>query len=285
MRTSFDPGRRIHGWRRLAGASWAAPADPQFFGDLDIDAGALLELQRRLRDDLGEHVTLTHLLGRAVAHALTVVPELRVRLAFGREHRRESVDVFFIVAVDGGRELTGVKITAVDTKSVVDLARELAESRAALTGGRDAAFGRSKALLAVLPTPFLRLVLRLGAVVTSDLDLDLGALGLPRQPFGSAMVTSVGMWGIERAYSPLASYYRVPVLVCVGAVTERPASVQGRVVTRPVLTVTATFDHRYVDGHQAARFAHAVQEYCRRPELFESLHELTRAAVDRDLGL
>ena len=48
------------------------------------------------------HVTVTHLVARAVAHRLTVVPELRIRLARGREHERESVDVFFIVAAEGG---------------------------------------------------------------------------------------------------------------------------------------------------------------------------------------
>jgi pyruvate/2-oxoglutarate dehydrogenase complex dihydrolipoamide acyltransferase (E2) component len=260
---------KLHGWRKLAGSTWGPPSDPQFFGDLDIDAGALLELQRRLRDDLGVHVTITHLIGRAIAHALETVPELRVRLAFGREHRRETIDVFFIVATDGGRDLTGVKVSEADTKSVIDIARELETRRAAIADGTDAAFGRSKNLLAVLPPALLRRVLGLGAFLTSDLNLDLSAMGMPRQAFGSAMVTSVGMWNIRRAYSPLAAYYRVPVLVCIGSVLEQPVSVQGRIVTRPMLTLTATFDHRYADGYQAARFANAVQEYCRHPEKFE----------------
>ena len=259
---------RVHGWRKLAGSTWGAPSDPQFFGDLEIDAGALLEEQRRIRDDLGVHVTLTHLVGRAVAHGLATVPALRARLAFGREHPRETVDVFFIVATDGGRELTGIKVSRADEKSVIDIAQELEGRRAAISEGTDATFGRSKELLGLLPPRVLHGALRLGAWLTSDLNLDLTALGMPRQAFGSAMVTSVGMWGIQRAYSPLAAYYRVPVLVCVGAVAERPMAVCGRIVIRPMLTLTATFDHRYVDGYQAAQFADAVKEYCRAPEHF-----------------
>jgi pyruvate dehydrogenase E2 component (dihydrolipoamide acetyltransferase) len=77
------------------------------------------------------------------------------------------------------------------------------------------------------------------------------------------------MWGITRAYSPLAGYYRVPVLVLVGAVAQRPVAIAGKVVVRPMLTLTATFDHRYADGVQAARFARAVQEYCADPAAFE----------------
>jgi pyruvate/2-oxoglutarate dehydrogenase complex dihydrolipoamide acyltransferase (E2) component len=57
--------------------------------------------------------------------------------------------------------------------------------------------------------------------------------------------------------------------VLVGAVTQRPVAVAGQVVVRPMLTLTATFDHRYVDGVRAARFAQAVVEYCAHPDRFE----------------
>lgn len=260
---------RVRGWRKLAGSTWRAPSDPQFFGDLDIDAAAMLETIETLRETTGVHVTMTHLAGRAVAHALVEVPALTVRLARGREHPRETTDVFFIVATEGGSELSGIKVERADQKNAVEIAQELARGQQGFSDGTDQAFGRAKHLLAVLPPRVLRHALRLSAWLTSDLDLDLPRLGMRRQSFGTAMVTSVGMWGIVRAYSPLASYYRVPVLVCVGAVTQRPVAISGRVVVRPMLTITATFDHRYVDGFQAARFSQAVQEYCAHPAAFE----------------
>ena len=198
-----------------------------------------------------------------------MVPELRIRLARGREYPRESIDVFFIVAAGEGQELTGVKVREADRKSAIELAREVSRRCAAIAGGDDPELGRGKALLGSLPPPLLRWALRAGAWLTSDLNLDLTALGMPRQAFGGAMITSVGGWGISRAYSPLAHYYRVPVLVLVGAVESRPAAVAEEVVARPMLTLTATFDHRYVDGFHAAAFARAVREYCEHPAAFE----------------
>jgi hypothetical protein len=50
--------------------------DPQFYGDLELDASALLQYLEAVRASSGVHVTVTHLVGRAVAHGLTVVPEL-----------------------------------------------------------------------------------------------------------------------------------------------------------------------------------------------------------------
>jgi hypothetical protein len=126
-----------------------------------------------------------------------------------------------------------------------------------IDAGSDPELGRGKDMLARLPPGPLRVVLRTAAWLTSDLNLDLTRLGMPRQAFGGAMITSVGGWGITRAYSPLAHYYRVPLLVLVGAVRPQPAAVADEVVVRPVLTLTATFGHRYADGFHAARFAGA----------------------------
>ena len=261
--------RRVQGWRKLAGSAWSRPLDPQFYGDLELDAGAMLGYIEEARRLDGVHLTVTHLVGKAVAHGLAEVPELRVRLAHGREYERDSVDVFFIMAAGGGQELSGVKIQAADSKSAVQIAREVGRRCADIEAGDDRDLGRGKALLTRLRPGLLRIALRLGAWLTSDLNLDLSPLGMPRQAFGSAMITSVGMWGVSHAYSPLAHYYRVPLLVLVGAVRKAPVAVGDQVTVRPMLTLTATFDHRYVDGFHAARFAQAVRGYCEAPARFE----------------
>jgi hypothetical protein len=261
--------RRVQGWRKLAGSAWSRPSDPQFFGDLELDASALLSYIEEARRVTGVHLTMTHLVGRALAHGLAEVPELRVRLARGREYDRDSVDVFFIVTAENGQELTGVKVHHADSKSAVEIAREMNRRCAAIGAGDDPELGRGKAMLTRLPPTMLRAALHLGAWLTSDLNLDLSRLGMPRQAFGGAMITSVGMWGVSHAYSPLAHYYRVPLLVLVGAVRKMPVVVDDEVVVRPMLTVTATFDHRYVDGFHASQLAQAVHRYCAAPASFE----------------
>lgn len=239
--------------------------DPQFFGDLQVDAEPMLSYIADARRTEGVHVTMTHVVGRAVAHGLATVPQMRVRLAHGREHERETIDLFFIVMTGGGRELTGLKVTRADTKSATEIAAEVNRRYAAIEGGEGGDVGRGKDLLAKLPPAILRPALHIGAWLTSDLNLDLSRLGLPRQAFGGAMITSVGMWGVDHAYSPLAHYYRVPVLILVGAVRKTPVVVDDAVTVRPMVTITATFDHRYVDGYHAAKFADAIRSYCADP--------------------
>ena len=257
--------RRLSGWRKLAASAWSRPMDPQFFGDMDVDAEPMLVYIEDARRTGDEHVTMTHLVGRAVAHGLAAVPDMRVRIAHGRLYERQSIDVFFIVATRGGRELTGVKVAHADRKTATEIAAELNLRYTAIEAGIADELGRGKALLARLPPRLLGAALSVGAWLTSDLNFDLSRLGMPRQAFGGAMVTSVGMWGIDHAYSPLAHYYRVPVLVLVGAVGKRPVVIDDTVVIRPMMTITATFDHRYVDGYHAAKFGDAIRSYCADP--------------------
>jgi pyruvate dehydrogenase E2 component (dihydrolipoamide acetyltransferase) len=85
------------------------------------------------------------------------------------------------------------------------------------------------------------------------------------------MVSSVGMFGVQKAYGPLSPLYRLPVLALVSEVTMKPVVAEGEIVARPILTVTATLDHRYLDGSHAASLGRSVQAYLDDPASFEAL--------------
>ena len=261
-------GRRLTGWRRIANALWPPPGDPQIFGALDVDAHALRSFIGRARA-AGHRVTPTHLVGRAVAHALEAVPELNVQIRCARLIPRDAIEVFFIAAVAGGSDLSGIKVSNIDRKPAIDVARELAERNARLQSGNDPDFARTKRMMDRLPPSLLRIALRAGAIVTEQLRREIPALGLRRCPFGSAMVSSVGMLGLPQGFAPLAWMYDVPLLVLVGELTEKPVAVDGRVEVREVLPIAATIDHRYADGSHIGKLMAAFREYLAAPERFE----------------
>ena len=260
---------KIQGWRKIAAATWGPPNDPQIYGDLEIDAGAVLAFIDDAREATGVKLTVTHVVGKSVAHALGEHPDLNVRMYRGSFIRRETVDVFFIVSAERGAELSGVKVVSADKKPVIEIARELAARADRIRTGEDQELGKTKTMLARTPGRLLHTSLKLAAWLTADRDLDLKKQGLPRQAFGSVMVTSVGMFGIQHAYAPLSPFYRIPMLVLVGEVATKPAVVDGKIEPRPLLTLSATMDHRYLDGYHAARLAGSVREYLSDPKRFE----------------
>ena len=83
--------------------------------------------------------------------------------------------------------------------------------------------------------------------------------------FGSAMVTSVGMLGIQRGFAPLLPYVQCPMIVTIGRLEEKPIAKNGTVQVVEVLPVCATMDHRLVDGVGASKLMKALQQYFENP--------------------
>jgi pyruvate/2-oxoglutarate dehydrogenase complex dihydrolipoamide acyltransferase (E2) component len=254
--TRFTPVEHASSFRRMAAAMWRAPSDPSIYGSMDVDATATLAFMREHQDATGVKLTITHVVARAVALAIREQPELNGKVRFGsRLEQRETIDVFVTVATEGNKDLSGARIDGADAKSLVDIARELRDRVGKIRGGFDAGYKRSKGALEAVPWWLARTATWLSDVLVNELHVDLPKQGLPMDPFGSAIVTSVGMFGIDSAFAPFVPLARCPMLILVPEVRPRPWAVGERVEVRPVLRLCATFDHRIIDGAAAGRFA------------------------------
>lgn len=98
------------------------------------------------------------------------------------------------------------------------------------------------------------------------LNLNMTWAGLPRDPFGSVMITNIGSLGVDKAWAPLVPYSRVPLLIAVGKVSDQVVAENGVPVVRPLLPLCVTFDHRFIDGAQAAVIASEIKECFRNPQ-------------------
>jgi pyruvate/2-oxoglutarate dehydrogenase complex dihydrolipoamide acyltransferase (E2) component len=269
MRRTFRPLVPLRGWRRVAAQTWPPPRDPSVYAALDIPMRSALAYVERLREGTGVKVTVTHLVARGVALALRQYPGLNGIVSRGRVMLRDTVDIFLQVAIEGGRELSGIKIARADEKSVVDIAREMEARVERLRQRQDRQVERTKSMLDRLPIPVLGPMMRAISFLTYDLDLDLTRLGVVKDEFGSAMVTNVGMFGLAHAFAPLVPFSRTPLVVLVGEVQERPVAEGGRAVVRPMMTLGVTFDHRFMDGWHGGAMAQLFRAYIEDPARFD----------------
>ena len=263
----FVPVEEASSFRRMAAAMWRAPSDPSIYGSMDVDATPALAFLRDRAAATGTHLTVTHLVARAVALALREQPELNAKVRFwGRLERRTTIDLFVTVATEGNRDLSGVKIERADEHPLSELARAIADRAGRIRRGDDASYRRSRGMFRQVPWWLARAVTRLSDVLVNELHVDLPAQGMPSDPFGSAIVTSVGMFGIDSAFAPFVPLARCPMLFLVPEVRPRPWAVGDRVEVRPVLRICATFDHRIIDGAAAGWFAARLTRLFAEPE-------------------
>ncbi|QDG51067.1 2-oxo acid dehydrogenase subunit E2 [Persicimonas caeni] len=251
--------------RKLAIATWASPREGNIYGKLTLDVTEAQRYIEHVRQTTGEKVTVTHLVGKAAAMALKKEPSLNGRILFRRFVPFETVDLSFLVTVEDGADLAKAKVERADEKSVADIAGELREQAGKLRRGNDEQFEKSKGPLKLMPRWMLPRFLWLVGWLTSALGLDLSNFGLDKFPFGSCIITSVGMFGIDEGYAPPTPFARVPVYLLVGAIKEQPTVIDGELAVREQLTITATVDHRFVDGYQLGTLANAFRQVFEDP--------------------
>lgn len=244
-------------------ATWRASRDGRISTRTAIDAGPVLRYLDEVRATTGTPVTVTHVVGAALGQVLMAVPEVRARVVFGRIRAYPSCDVGFAVDVHGD-DLAPVTIRGIDAMTPADVAREMSSGVDALRGGRDPSHRTSRRLVRWTPTFVMRPLIALTGVVAGGLGI--GLFGQPGFPLGGAFVSNVGTLGLIEAVLAPVPFARVPLYIAIGAVHDAAAVVDGSVVARREIVLTATADHRLIDGAQAGRIATLLTSLLAEPE-------------------
>ncbi|HVM27233.1 MAG TPA: 2-oxo acid dehydrogenase subunit E2 [Mycobacteriales bacterium] len=249
--------RRTSARRRIAVATWRAPKESRLHARMAVDATPLLAYCREQTRGSGVRVTPGVVVGVAFQRAVEQVPAFHHRVVFGRVVPFSSYDVAFAVDIGEGDDLAPTKVREVDRKTVVEVAAELAAGAARLRDRTDRPHSTATTLANSLPWWALRPMLATASLLNGGIGVP--AFGQPAHPLGSLFVTNIGSFGLDEGYVAAVPFARVPLYVCLGAVSDVPMAVDGEVVVRPQLVMTATSDHRLVDGAHAAKVARLVR--------------------------
>lgn len=235
---------------RLAGASRRFQVHALLELDVTAAATRLEAAQSR--------VTWTGFVIATLARAVARHPEVNARKAGNRILFFDRVDLGATVERQwqGRTVLDVVTIPDADRTSCAEISELLHETKYG-PGSRQSLTGVTAWVLR-LPGPLRRTAIR--AIATR-----------PRvaATFGPAVaVTSIGMfssgWGWAIPLAPLT------VIATVGGVVDRPVVRDGRVVARPMLPLTLSFDHAVIDGAPAARFTETFRALTESAAAFDA---------------
>jgi len=241
--------------RKLAIATWRSPQEANIYGKLSLDASNALKYIEELREKTGKRITLTHLIGRIAGHVLAQAPTLNGRIFLGNFIPHKTVDVSFLVAIDEGRDLGKFKVKDANLKTTEKIADELLVGSGRIRTGVDSSQNAINKWLDWLPTWVVRPMLWLSGYLTGAAGISLPPFKLEAFPFGACIITSVGMFDMDEAFAPPTPFARVPIYLVVPSVRKKAVVIDEQIVIRPILDLTATLDHRFVDGAQAAMLA------------------------------
>lgn len=263
-------------WRRLTLGAWQSPNDPTIYAAIEINVEPALRYLEQKKTESGERITITHFIGKVWGLILQMHPELNSEIRLGRFYHRSSVDIAFQVAIDGGHaaELSAGMVRQVNQKSLAEIAAGLNKVANRIRGEDDPDFKPIKQFSSGFPGILMRPLLGILKFILNTLNLWFPALGLPRDSFGSILITNVGSLGIDWAFPALFPPANTPAIIAIGAIYPHPVyeTNEANEVTRTRLErfvrMCGAFDHRYVDGLHASKVARDLRKIFADPGAF-----------------
>ncbi|MBT5092707.1 MAG: hypothetical protein HOM21_00595, partial [Halobacteriovoraceae bacterium] len=223
----------------------------------------------------GVKITPAHLVGRAISRCMQARPEINGMIRGSRIFLRKHVALFYQVNIPGSGEdkvkkatLSGAVIHEAENLSTSEIAKKLKEKASNIRTGKDAEMKKNMDVFKILPWWFVRFYLDIASFLMYGLNLNLSFLGIPKDPFGSVMITNIGSLGIDVAWAPLCPYTRVPLLLTVGATGDKVVAIDGKAEVRRILPISITFDHRLIDGIHASHMAAEFKKCFAEPEKY-----------------
>ena len=268
--------KKISPFRKVALGSWKTAYDPTIYGSMEVRVEEVERYIKAFREKKGLKLTMTHVVTAAVGRALAAVPEANGVLRFNKIYVRESVDIGVLVVADdpktGEIDLSSAVVRGADKITLVEQIEQLKSQVKAIRSGEDKSLKKSKNMVMKVPYLLMRWFLDFSSFLLYTLNIDLSFMGMPKDPFGGAVVTSIGSLGLDSAYVPLVPYTRVPIFIAPGAVLDKPVVEDGKVIPGRVMGTHGSFDHRFVDGAHAAKIAQVYRKVMANP--FEELDPL-----------
>jgi len=258
-------------WRVTSAAIYTTPTDSRVYGTLDIDVTEAKRFIDRKREE-GIKLTMVHVATAVLARAMAFdAPEMNCFIRRGAVVGREYLDVMVPVQVGGEAGVTPVIVRDAHARRVTDIAVEIREKAARSRGGQEIKAAKNKYVLNRVPWPLRRPVFRVLKWITVDMGVEIKALGLSAHSFGSFVVSDIGSFGLNTGMTALMPAAKVPCVVVLGKIEEKPVVRNGEIVVRTILPLTGTFDHRIVDGMQIGKFARGLKRGFRKPEWLDEV--------------
>lgn len=273
-KSRFQKIKTLSAWRKLSLAFWRTPNDPSVYGHFEINAETLINDLTKRKLQIPQ-LTLTTLVAKALGLTIAKHPNINGIIKWGNIYQRQSVDLFLQVVVkdasqENSHHLSGVKVYNIDQKSLQQIDEEIRSKSKNIKNNDDKEFGTLFKFTKICPTFLLRWSIALQGFLSFNLGLNLPRFGLHLDPFGSAMLTSIGSLGLTSGFAPLVPSSRTPLIVTLGAV-QKKAWVEGeKLVIKPILEFSITFDHRFMDGWHAAQMHQTLCGFLMHPELLDT---------------
>jgi pyruvate dehydrogenase E2 component (dihydrolipoamide acetyltransferase) len=256
-------------WRQTAVALYRTPVDGRIYGIHEFEINDVIQYIEDSKKR-GTYITITAIFAACLARSLAFdTPELNCFIHRGRVVPRKEVSVLVVASNNEGREIDAIKITDAHLKTASQITHEIQVRVKDSRADRENNLMQNKQMLARIPWPFRIWFVRFVRWLFVEMGVELKPFGLSHSAFGSILLSNIGTFGLHSAMPALLPFSKLPVLAVLGEAKDKPVVRDSEIVIRRMIPVTATFDHRIVDGALAGKIVKSVLRYLNNPEALD----------------
>jgi len=261
----------LSAFRKVSIGNWRHPRDPQTYVEVELNVEPALQFLKQQQMD--RPLSLTHYIAKILGDCFARQPELNSVLLRGKLHQRKEISAFIttLIKQKGSVDLAGFSIQNIDQISLEEIARICEEEVQIQRRGEDPEIKALQKTFKSIPVLLLKPFFHLLDFVKYTLNFSTQSPTLPRDRFGTVIITNIGALGLQNAFVPLTPCARTPLLVAVGKPFEGVGVVNGEATVMQRIKINVTFDHRYIDGYHGAKIVRRFSKIFENPEKFAAL--------------
>jgi pyruvate dehydrogenase E2 component (dihydrolipoamide acetyltransferase) len=260
----FLEPEKLSPWRKISLGSWRPNGASSIFVKETLDLENFQAIKKRL-SQTDESISFNAYFANALGKTLIENQRINSMIRLGRIYPRKDVSMFFhVLRQKNLDDLSGVKIEFDNNTDIASLESQF-KTKISECKKEDKNFVAVKNVYKFIPSILSKTFLDITSFLTYTLNLNLKFLGVPKDSFGSIMVTNVSSLGLELAFTPIAPYTKIPVVIAVGTPSDRCVVKNGQMCISKQLDLGIHFDHRLIDGAQISDFLNSLRKYLYEP--------------------
>lgn len=253
--------------RKMQISTWDDSGDPCLYARFEIDMAPVekfLEDYNKINPE--NKISLTLVFTKAIAMGLSASRENFGKLAFGNYVPADSMDIAFLVDVQG-ENLANALLKNVDKHSLRELNFQLKSHVKEFKTGKNKQLNTQINLLQYIPSFFVQLLLRFGSFMSYDFGISFPLGDLKANNFGYGVVTNITSFDINDSFAPLVPFLKTAFVATMNTPVLKAVVVNNEIVTRKIMNLNFTYDHRFVDMCDLGVISKTFESVLKNPEV------------------
>ena len=252
---------KLSPWRKISLGSWKPKGDSSIYAFEDFNVDKVLEFCKN------QSVSFSSFVIKALSSTINQNNRINSIIRFGNIYQRKQNTIFVHTLTNTNQDdLSGVLIKEAYDKELQKVDTEFQIEINNVKNGKEEHIASKKSFNRI-PAILSKYILDGLSFLMYSLNIHFKELPSIKDPFGSVMLTNIGSLNIQKAFCPIAPYTRIPMVVSLGRIEQRPTIFKDEIVKSNMATFGFTFDHRIMDGIHFSNLIQTFQSFFLDPKL------------------